>query len=341
MRGLSELVFSATNRCTARCQDCPIVHEGRPPRRLTLRLMKEIVDEVHSWGSLLLVVLTGGEPFLLGGDLRAIIGHAAAKGVATRIVTNAYWATSPQRALRLLGELRDAGLTEINISCDDYHQEFIPIERVRHANDAANALGLPALLGHRRKPGGTLTVESISAALGVPLSRFVREEPGPPSNAILSSPNVPLYSDAGLSERTPCEWRGPCDGVLKGIIIAPDARVQICCGIASNSIPELFVGSLAEERLLPILRRANDDLIVNWLALEGPSSILDFVRGIAPEIDLPAAYVNRCHLCHTLFTSPEVRHVLHEHAATHTFSVTMMRSVLDWISDEWAAGAAK
>ena len=43
MRGLSELVFSTTNRCTAKCEDCPIVPSIDPPARIKYEDMIRIV----------------------------------------------------------------------------------------------------------------------------------------------------------------------------------------------------------------------------------------------------------------------------------------------------------
>ncbi|MDH3890493.1 MAG: radical SAM protein [candidate division Zixibacteria bacterium] len=340
MRGLRELVFSTTNRCTARCQDCPIVTDGASSNTLTSQQMIDIVEEVLPWGTLSLVVFTGGEPLLLGDELVKTVAYVSKHDISTRIVTNAYWAHSEAAARQTLERLKDAGLTEINISCDDYHQEFVPLEYVRNANIAATKLGIPALIGHRIKQGGKITKQSLSKYLGVELHKFERGKKNPDHNVINCGPNVPIttqiesYSDT--SETGDLTWRGPCASVLKSIIVSSDLRVQICCGIISNSVEELYIGSLKDDNLLTIIQRGNEDLIANWLALSGPSSVLEFVREKAPEIDLPTQYVNRCHLCNELFTRPDVREVLHEHAAERGSMVGLMRGVLDWMSDDWA-----
>lgn len=349
MRGLSELVFSTTNTCNAKCRDCPIIPSVQEPMRLELDAMKRIVDEVHGWGSLRLVVFTGGESFLLGADLEEIIRYVASKEVMTRVVTNAYWAKTPARAKTVLGRLKEAGLTEINISCDDYHQEFIPLERVKNANAAAADLEIPALLVHRRKRGGELTVARLAERLGVDLEIWRKGRPNPTNNVVCSSRNIPLEPDECAESVTARaeypssdrNWRGPCTSVLKGIIVFPDLSVQICCGIAKNWIPELKIGSLRESTLLPILEAGNRDLIANWLALEGPSSVLDFVREKMPEIDLPTRFVGRCHVCNVLFSNPDVRQVLQAHAAEKLSALTMMRGALDWATDDWPGSPEK
>jgi len=344
MRGLRELVFSVTNRCTARCQDCPVVHNGEPPATLTPAVMKPIVDDVYGWGSLGLVVFTGGEPFLLGDDLREMVAYVARLGVYTRIVTNAYWAKSKEAALATLSEMKAAGLTEINFSCDEYHQEFIPMEYIRNANDAAAEIGLPALLAFRRKPGGSLTPETLSSALGVKLELFDRKSKNPDNHVVHVGRNLPILSDSQRpyteADEIEVGFHGACRSVLGNIVIAPDLHVRICCGIARHTIPELTIGSLKEERLAVILERGNQDLIANWLALEGPSSILDFVRAKDPEISLPAdGYVGICHACNQIFSNARAREILRRYGAEHQTALLMMRGALDWVCDRWMPGS--
>lgn len=344
MRGLTELVFSTTNQCTARCRDCPVVSGKDAPARLKPEFMMRIVDEVYGWGALRLVVFTGGESFLLGEGLGRTVAHVAEKGISTRIVTNAYWASSREKALKVLRDLKAKGLTEINISCDDYHQEFIPLDNVKHANDAALELGIPLLLAHRRKPGGQITVEYLSQYLGGDLHLYKKGEKNPDNNVICTGRNVPLdsSSDESASEswelpENDRDWMGACDSVMRSIVIASDLSVHTCCGIARMTIPELAIGSLSEDGLLAILQRGNQDLITNWLALEGPSSILDFVRSVDPSLCLPEHYANRCHLCNELFTREDVRSLLAKHGAARVEGLTLIRGTLDWLSEDWAA----
>lgn len=348
MRGLQEIVFSATNRCTARCQDCPIVHEGGPPHTLTAKDMISVLDEVLPWGTLELVVFTGGEPMLLGDDLKKCISYAHQNKIATRIVTNAYWATSQDRAREVLGELKEIGLTELNLSCDDYHQEFIPLKNIKYANEAACELDFSTLIAHRIKPDGIITIEYLSEFFGVELKEFKIDQENPKNNVIMTGYNIPIktFVESGKDEELGFDesggsWKGPCSSVLTRIIISPDKRVQICCGIVSNSIEELYIGSLEEEPLLKILQRGNNDLITNWLALAGPSSILNFVRSKAPDIDIPDKFVNRCHLCNELFTNVKAREVLQKHANERGEMVALMRGLLDWVTEDWAPSACK
>ena len=339
MRCLRELVFSVTNRCTASCRDCPIVHEGRPPLSLSADEMIRIMGDILPFGFLRLVVFTGGEPFLIGDDLKKAVAYASRHGVLTRIVTNAYWATTKENAIEILQDLKQAGLTELNISCDDFHQEFVPLENIRNANDAALVIGLPLLFAYRKNPGGVIDRDYLSKYLGVELKTFIYGEDNPKNNVILDGINIPIKSGRA-QECSSCSdnsWMGPCESVLTRVIIAPDKRVQICCGIASSSIEELYIGTLYEDgNLLEILQSGNSDLMTNWLALEGPSSILDFVRSKDQGIDLPDTYVNRCHACNELFSRQDVREILARHGAEKCSMIEVMRGILDWTTDDLA-----
>lgn len=187
----------------------------------------------------------------------------------------------------------------------------------KHANEAVFEIGLPALLARRRNPGGRLTMKYLSKYLGVDLHVFREGEENPNNNVICTGRNVPLDSSSKQDASEPGEipandghWMGACKSVLQSIVAFPDLEVQICCGIAKNSIPELSIGSLADSDLLTILPHGNQDLMTNWLALESPASILNFVRSKNPSIELPEHFVSQCHVSDELFMRDDVRRVL-------------------------------
>jgi hypothetical protein len=331
MRGLEELVFSVTNMCPARCKDCPIVHENKPPYALTAEDMIKIIEEILPWHTVKLIVFTGGEPFLFVEEIKKTIAFAATNHILTRIVTNAYWATSKSKALEILGELKNAGLTELNFSCDDYHQEYISLENIKNANEAAIEIGIPALLAMRTVPNGKITPEYLSDYLGEKLQEFKRgEKNNPKNNVYLNGINIPIKShDMVCDGEFESGWKGPCPLVLSKMIISPDKYLEICCGIASSSIEDFRIGSLQESSLLQLLEKGNEDLITNWLALEGPSSILEFVHSKDPRIDLPVRYANRCHLCDELFTRSDVRNTLLKYAFEKVETISIMRAIFE------------
>lgn len=86
--------------------------------------------------------LTGGEPF---GNFelvcRVLSGIRAEQlDPLEKLETNAFWATDYDRTVEILTRLAQLGLQLLAISADEYHQEYVPIERVRLAASVAAAI---------------------------------------------------------------------------------------------------------------------------------------------------------------------------------------------------------
>lgn len=318
---LQTLVLSVTYNCPIRCRCCGVNAGPHRTERMSIEFITRIIEEAGSLGTVEVIVFTGGEPFVLGEDLYSAVEYAAERGFKTRIVTNGYWATSLEKARAVLARLKATGLTEINYSCDDFHQEHIPLERIRWANEAALAVGMPALLAVKGLKGSRITPEYMEEFFGRKLTRFRAGVKNPDNDVFNYGVTVPVgwgresLSDEELlwPEDDRC-WQSACESVLKNIVITPSGELAICCGIGSEEIPEVVVGSVREKPLVELLIEANNDLIINWLALEGPYGILEHVRRRAPEIRFRDRYVNACHLCHDVLTRGEVRAVLSETA---------------------------
>ena len=75
--------------------------------------------------------LTGGEPFSNWPALLAILQAAHAQGLtAHELETNASWCTDPQLAQQRCRQLKQLDLGRLVVSCDIYHQQFVPFQRV-------------------------------------------------------------------------------------------------------------------------------------------------------------------------------------------------------------------
>src|SRR5437764_1019746 len=118
-----------TFRCPAECRDCGTMSNPRDGARLPPAIMLDAIDQAAGAGYDA-VVFTGGEPTLAGHDLDRAIERATARGLTTRVVTNAHWARTLRAARRRVGQLMAVGLTEINLSTGDEHARFVPIRNI-------------------------------------------------------------------------------------------------------------------------------------------------------------------------------------------------------------------
>ena len=126
------IAIATTYQCTAACKNCCFGCNPTIKDRLSLQEMKDYVDQaIEYYGDTLFVlVLTGGESFLLGNDLVDIVEYGTTKGLIVRVVTNGYWAKSYQEAYDILSNLRNKGLREINFSTGDEHLQRVDYENI-------------------------------------------------------------------------------------------------------------------------------------------------------------------------------------------------------------------
>lgn len=271
------------------------------------------LDQAEEFSTLRTVSLTGGEPFLLPELLRKVISYASDKGFKTEVATNCFWAESEERAREKLGSLVDLGLDVINISADDFHQEFISFSYIQNCYEAAKELGLKiAILCSVAKPS-RLRVKNVIDLLGDVNIHVLGESPQPSNRVKANSVAVETaFIPAGRGSQIPHrEWIlghrstiGPCPHILQDIAIEPSGRVLPCCSAAAL-IKSLNLGNAQMDPLSRIIERANTREIFKVLSRIGPQELLDIKYG-----NLLRNYVNKCHLCYEVLLDLERRNLL-------------------------------
>ena len=130
-----------TYKCTIACQHCIV--EAGPKRRKEMAL-KEALDwirqvSVYRNKYILSLGLTGGEPFYDLDRLDIISKYARQLGLFVTTVTNAFWASTRERALEVLQRMQ--GIQLISLSTDVHHLKMIPLENIKNAAWAARQTG--------------------------------------------------------------------------------------------------------------------------------------------------------------------------------------------------------
>jgi len=297
--------------------------------------MADRIDQVEKWGSLVQVIFTGGEPFLLGEDLFEIIKYCSKKKLLTRIVSNAYWASSNHKTDKIISRLRTVGLTEINFSVDDFHQEFIPIQYIRNAVNACEKNHLPVLLAHKRINGSKITIGFLEEVLGRKLPVYVPGKKDKRNTMISTGWTVPVGRGSNLISKDDwmpnkgASWDGACSRVLEQLIFTPQKELSICCGVASPYIKE-FRFKINGTDLLTAIEKANSDFITNWLSLEGPYGMMRFIKKHDSSIRFHEKYVQSCHLCNDIFTRDDTRLVLRKHMNKYLHVIQTKRMGLEY-----------
>jgi hypothetical protein len=181
-------------------------------------------------------------------------------------------------------------------------------------------------------------VEYLEQYLGCPLARFDPKQKNPDNNVISSGYNVPVQEDMHLIADqeilypdTDAHWKEPCSSILQRVVITPKKELAICCGMIPRTVQEVFFGTLWETSLEELIVAAHQDLIVNWLAFEGPYGLLRFIRSKQPDIEFRERYVNNCHLCSEILTREDCRRVLAEHGREKILEIALERNLYDFL----------
>lgn len=307
-RGGKTLSVMPTYRCNAACRDCGTF--SNPDQRIHLaeETIRAAIDEAVTLG-FANVVFTGGEPTLRWPSLLRCLRYVAGR-LPTRIVTNAVWAVSVDKAEARLRTLRDAGLDEINFSTGDEHVRFVPVERVVNAMIACNRIGMVFHTMVERRRGAGVTKQAL---LRDPRLAAAFERPSVPLR-IEESPWMPVDPAAvaayppgdAITEANVQACRG-CDSVLQTYVLQADGVIGACCGLGMRTTPELHAGRAQGEGFLRrAVTEAEADLVKLALRYIGPEKLLRLAAARDPGIRWEGLYAHRCQSCMRLYKDPRV-----------------------------------
>lgn len=359
-----QITVLTTNTCTAACSHCCMNSGPERKGRLTFAQIRGWIDEIASRTEIRTIIFAGGEPLLLGPDIFAAISHARSRRLSTRLVTNAYWALNDARARDICQKLVDAGLDELNISIDDFHLPYVDPLNVRRAFQAARTMDFQSVVVvHCTGPTTTFNDEQLDALLGEQLPRLFDGErertlfdtPGRRPFVCISNTSLQAVgrasqclssSDIEMDERWERRSReiGGCPWAVRSPAITPDGHLVSCCGFEVRGNEVLDIGDLAGRSLTELLDQADGDLPLNWIALEGPYAIMDFLKSRDPALPFHQRYGSYCELCQHIVTDPAIRKALFDNMDRRVFHILQRRedikaaleqeaAVEDWLSE--------
>lgn len=294
------------------------------------------VDQAQALGNLMLVGFSGGEPFLYLKEMTAVTRYASERyGLPSVAATNAFWAVTPERAAATLRSLYDLGMRRLLVSVDDFHQEWIPLDRVRNCLGAAKSLQIDCTL----QCVVTLSSKRLSyylEALGVSQGeRLVASEIPctPVGSAATLLPNNDFPSHPGI----PNDY---CT-MLQALTVQPEGTVHLCCGPAFT-VDALAAGNLHTEALHSIIEKAEWNPIFNALALgNGPCHLANALAEEGNENLFLAGYASSCHACHHILGMPGVATILEQRLEPQRAELFLKRTILDQVTGDRNADALK
>jgi hypothetical protein len=314
-QGSRTLSVMPTFKCNASCANCGTLSHPGEGMGLDLTIMLNAISQASrlGFGN---VVFTGGEATLRWKDLLRCLEHAKAEGLITRVVTNGVWAKNLTLGHKRIGELRQAGLDEVNFSTGDEHVKFVPLEWVVNGILVSIDHGLKPHVMVECKNDRTITKDLL---LRHPAIASISTEPAP--YTISESPWMPLDpqtvesypSNIATNSGNLAACTG-CDSVLQTTVLQADGRIGACCGLGMRLIPELNVATVADDKFIEkAVDVAENDFLKLWLRYEGPEKILAWAASKDQSIKWEDMYGHRCQACMRIYSDTRVAKVIKEH----------------------------
>ena len=292
--------------CTAQCRNCCFQCNPKNRDRMSLNDMLSYIDKIsENFPSIKVVVFSGGECTSLKDDLLKAILHSKKKGLKTRVVTNAFWATSYEKSYEFLNKLKQYGLDEINYSTGDDHQEWVPYENIINACLAARKIGFNVLVNIESHPNSSFNSsvfekdERISKYLG-------KDVLDSNSIKVMQGIWMPVDEDAKQKRvhiKAVPQYK-PCESLFQTLAVIPNGDIYCCCGLTCLKNPFLKIGNVYRSSKQDLILNQFDDLLKIWMHTEGPYKVLEFLyRNDSLKLSQIDYSMHICEVCHIIFSN--------------------------------------
>ena len=288
------LSFFITERCNLRCKHCIASAEANG-RDMALADLRRWLEEAAAIDRVKTVCMTGGEPFVVYDTLQRAINCATSLGLKTTVVTNGFWASSMERAVRTLEGV--SALTHLALSLDSYHLQFIPLETLKTAIRATSEVGIKATVRV-----SYLTDEEREVAEAKRLLDDVLELVDIMPQPIIRAGRA--ASELAGEQFHSFTYEAPCVNASRPVV-APDGMVYACCGPASalkNPNP-LWLGDANASSLTSVLEEAQYNVTLQIIRTKGPYHLWSLVRDGNGDLQRYDT-TNLCSLCMSLMSDP-------------------------------------
>ncbi len=204
-----KLAFYFSLACTARCAHCITFAAPKLKRKMSIEEARRVVVQAASVPELKGIVFTGGENLIHKQEMLELVRLCRRSGLASEIITNAFWGTSRRVARTMIEPFIEAGISLFRISIDRFHLPYVPAESVRTALETLDELGL---------------YRSVTCVLDLPNDAFTRRGLRRRSGEDEIVPGAGATATVdGLATKLQADWPPELFALLDDYGIEPDA----------------------------------------------------------------------------------------------------------------------
>jgi hypothetical protein len=255
--------------------------------------MKEYMDQAKELGTIKNIAYSGGEAFTHYAQLKECVSYAAELGFNVTLVTNGFWAGNDE-SVRLMGDLVGAGLRQVSISLDKYHQEYVPVETARKAMRVLSDLGVLTVVTDLETKDGTSLKETLDNMRPEIYGPDFILYPMFNAGAAKDNFNDDQFVKACGTETARCPFE-------RDIVVLFDGSVMMCCSQYSFDIPMVRLGKFDADSLGTAVARLKQNDFIYVMLRNGFGWYVERAGEFGYSFD--QFYGVSCELCHSIFTN--------------------------------------
>lgn len=299
------MLFNIVERCNIRCRHCGYADSRRPGRIAEADLV-DWVRQAAAYG-IPVINFSGGETFLKRDLLEAGVRAAHEADVLSGVFTNGYWGENEEVARRTL--LRLPGLAFLHLSCDRFHQEWVPAERLLHIVRAAASLEKPPRVivsGCYTHPDERSEIAALFTGLPVvfhfqPVISSPQVEAQVPEAAVTARP----LRDLGFSDT--CYLHSPTVHTSGHLWACHIGTVETHPDDYDVEGSAYLLGDLHAEPMAEIFDRAESNGVYQMLRVFGPAAVAASALASPSREELgDCRFAGDCDMCYQMTARPEV-----------------------------------
>ncbi len=285
---MRKIAFGYSNRCNIRCAHCVAVGDIPVNEKMDPSKAREVIKDMAEAG-VTGISFTAGEPFIYFDDLLDQVSLCRELKIYTRIVTNSFWAKSPEKARQLINMLKQSGLSQLRLSYSRWHQENVPSSNILNAVQACQSAEIDYFISF---------VTDFSEEDDA-YEQFLRQ------HGLKFFPEPVIYSGRANSfgrEKIFTDYQANCCAMNP--YLAPDLSMYACCDAGShfNTTDFFLLGSLKNHAIDELFASSENNRLYNCIRSMGITNIASFAGFKTREI----VTYRKCELCRKLFDSPEM-----------------------------------
>lgn len=307
----NSLVVETTNRCNARCAIC---YQSSGPKgsdilglsNLSIPVIKRIIREAGKIDTMKKRFhLAGGEVFLDIDKCIQLVEYAKKYNyLIISTTTNAFWASNKNKAKDVSEKLRKAGLTNIEISWDYWHKQYIDPNAINNCINACKDVGIEVNLR-------LLSTKSHSHGEALSFLQLESVE-----RADMITCGVVFPEGRAKKEIEPSDFfkkgiEGSCHSALN-LTVSSSGNVYPCCAGIDQTDKYIF-GNVKEKSIIEIVATMNRSQIFRTLAFLGVKFFIPILEKAGINIGKREEYGNPCDLCCTIFSRSDCVKVIKNH----------------------------